>query len=139
MTSTDLLGEIRQARDRIKDAIHVTPCAPSLALSRMLECRLSLKLENLQITGSFKPRGASNKLLQMPAAQRRQGVIAASAGNHAQGVAMAANHLGIDTLVVMPASAARCRPRASGRCTCADGRHARPCRRYAPRTRPPPP
>jgi threonine dehydratase len=102
MTATELLGEIRQARDRINDSIHVTPCAPSLALSRMLECRLSLKLENLQITGSFKPRGASNKLLQMPATQHRHGVIAASAGNHAQGVAYVAQRLGIPALIVMP-------------------------------------
>ena len=90
------------ARERIAHAIWQTPCARSETLSRRTGCNLYLKLENLQMTGSFKERGALNRLLQLTAEERDCGVIAASAGNHAQGVAFAARSLGIDATIVMP-------------------------------------
>lgn len=85
-------------------AIYHTPCAVSLTLSKLCGCRTYFKLENLQMTGSFKERGALNKLLQLSQAERRAGVIAASAGNHAQGVAYHASRLGIKSVIVMPQS-----------------------------------
>ena len=90
------LSDIQSARDRIKHTIEMTPCDYSEILSRLYGCHIYLKLENLQITGSFKPRGAFNKMLQLTSEQRAAGVIAASAGNHAQGVAYAARQLGIN-------------------------------------------
>jgi threonine dehydratase len=84
------------------DAIFHSPCAYTETLSRMTGTRLYLKLENLQMTGSFKERGACNKLLSLTDDERRRGVIAASAGNHAQGVAYHAQRLGIDATIVMP-------------------------------------
>ena len=84
------LQDIQQARERIKDTVYLSPCARSESLSRMLGCSLSLKLENLQMTGSFKERGAFNKILQLNEQQRAAGIITASAGNHAQAVAHAA-------------------------------------------------
>ena len=96
------LSDIQSARDRIKHTIEMTPCDYSEILSRLYGCHIYLKLENLQITGSFKPRGAFNKMLQLTSEQRAAGVIAASAGNHAQGVAYAARQLGITATIVMP-------------------------------------
>lgn len=96
------LVDFEKAYDRIKDHIERTPSDYSDALSRMYGCDLYLKLENLQITGSFKVRGAFNKLLQLSETERKNGVIAASAGNHAQGVAYAAQQLGIEATIVMP-------------------------------------
>ena len=96
------LSDIQTARERIKDAIEMTPCDYSEILSRIYGCQIYLKLENLQITGSFKPRGAFNKMLQLSPEQRDAGVVAASAGNHAQGVAYAARQLGIEATIVMP-------------------------------------
>jgi threonine dehydratase len=96
------LADILAARARIQDAVYLTPCARSAVLSRMLGCEVYLKLENLQVTGSFKERGALNKILQLTDAQKRAGVIAASAGNHAQGVAHAATLNGIAATIVMP-------------------------------------
>lgn len=96
------LSDIQSARERIKDRIELTPCDYSEILSRIYGCHIYLKLENLQITGSFKPRGAFNKILQLTPEQRDAGVIAASAGNHAQGVAYAALQLGIKATIVMP-------------------------------------
>ena len=93
---------IEQARKRIRDHIVTTPCAWSENLSRLCECELYLKLENLQLTGSFKERGALNKLLTLNDAEKAAGVIAASAGNHAQGVAHAARLLNIRATIVMP-------------------------------------
>ncbi len=93
---------ILEARERIGDAVYLTPCARSEVLSHMLGCELYLKLENLQVTGSFKERGALNKIRQLDAAQKAAGVIAASAGNHAQGVAHAAALDGIAAFIVMP-------------------------------------
>ncbi len=93
------LSDIQTARERIKDAVEMTPCDYSEILSRLYGCHIYLKLENLQITGSFKPHGAFNKMLQLSPEQREAGVIAASAGNHAQGVAYAARQLGIDAII----------------------------------------
>lgn len=96
------LAEIRAAHERIRDGIYLSPCAYSENLSQSLGCRLSLKLENLQMTGAFKERGALNKILTLTEKQRNAGIVAASAGNHAQGVARAAKHLGIEATIVMP-------------------------------------
>ena len=96
------LSDIQSARERIKDKVELTPCDYSEILSRIYGCHIYLKLENLQITGSFKPRGAMNKVLQLSTEQRDAGVVAASAGNHAQGVAYAARQLGITATIVMP-------------------------------------
>jgi threonine dehydratase len=85
-------------------AIYHTPCPVSHTLSRLSGSRTYFKLENLQMTGSFKERGALNKLLQISESERRAGVIAASAGNHAQGVAYHATRLGIRSVIVMPKS-----------------------------------
>jgi threonine dehydratase len=96
------LADIQAARKRIGDAIFVTPCARAEILSELIGCEVFLKLENLQMTGSFKERGSLNKILQLSEEQRRAGVITASAGNHAQGVAHAARLCNIPALIVMP-------------------------------------
>ncbi|HKX27576.1 MAG TPA: threonine ammonia-lyase [Blastocatellia bacterium] len=96
------LSEIQAARARLGRAIYHTPCPVSHTLSRLTGCRTYFKLENLQMTGSFKERGALNKLLQISESERRAGVVAASAGNHAQGVAYHATRLGIRSVIVMP-------------------------------------
>ena len=95
-------ADIEAARKRIGDKIFLSPLAATETLSRATGTRLFLKLENLQMTGSFKERGACNKLLTLSDADRARGVITASAGNHAQGVAYNATRLGIDSIVVMP-------------------------------------
>jgi len=71
----------------------------------MFGCQVFLKLENLQRTGSFKIRGAANKIAQLTAKEKAKGVIAASAGNHAQGVALASSYAGIPCTIVMPKTA----------------------------------
>ncbi len=96
------LADIETARRRIRDRIYLSPCAYTETLSRMTGCRLFLKLENLQMTGSFKERGALNKMLSLSETQRAAGMIAASAGNHAQGVARAAQVLGSKAIIIMP-------------------------------------
>ena len=96
------LASIQTARARIGEAIHCSPCHLSHHLSELTGLPLHLKLENLQRTGSFKERGALNKLLTLTKAARDRGVIAASAGNHAQGVAFHAAARGIRALIVMP-------------------------------------
>jgi threonine dehydratase len=95
-------GEIRAARERIRDQIVETPVVPALALPDPPPFLLHLKLESLQRTGSFKDRGALNRLLQLSPAERARGVVTASAGNHAQAVAYHAQRLGIAATVVMP-------------------------------------
>ena len=95
-------ADIEAARRRIGDAVFLSPCAASETLSRLVGARIFLKLENLQMTGSFKERGACNKLMTLTAEERARGVITASAGNHAQGVAYTATRLGIDSVIVMP-------------------------------------
>ena len=97
------LDDIRAARERIGSAITRTPLAQSENLSKICGNRVYCKLENLTVTGSFKERGALNKLLQLSAEEKAAGVIAASAGNHAQGVSYHAQRLGIAATIVMPA------------------------------------
>jgi threonine dehydratase len=93
---------IRSARERIAGGIIETPTIAAAAVAESLPCRLHLKLENLQRTGSFKDRGALNCLLDVAAAGRSTGVVTASAGNHAQAVAWHCGRLGIAAVVVMP-------------------------------------
>lgn len=96
------LASIQAAHQRIADAVYVSPCQQSHFLSELAGVPLHLKLENLQMTGSFKERGALNKLLTLTAEERGRGVMAASAGNHAQGVAYHATTRGIPAQIVMP-------------------------------------
>ena len=96
------LEDIRDALVRIREHIHVTPCSRSETLSRLTGASAFLKLENLQKTGAYKERGALNKLLTLGPAERARGLIAASAGNHAQGVAYHAGRLGVAVTIVMP-------------------------------------
>lgn len=96
------LKHIQAAAERLRDSVMVTPCTHSRTLSEITGAEVFLKFENLQFTASFKERGALNKLLALTAEQRLRGVIAMSAGNHAQGVAYHAKRLGIPTVIVMP-------------------------------------
>jgi threonine dehydratase len=96
------LPEIRQAAARLAGQVLNTPCLASHMLSQLAGCEVFLKFENLQYTASFKERGACNKLVQLSSLERQHGVIAMSAGNHAQGVAYHAQRLGIRALIVMP-------------------------------------
>jgi len=127
------VADIRAAAQRIAGAVERTPCLHSRTLSRLTGAEVWLKFENLQFTASFKERGALNKLLSLDAASLRRGVIAMSAGNHAQGVAYHAARLGArgDRHAArhaqhQAAQRAGSRRRGGGR-----GRHAR--RRRAPR------
>ena len=94
--------DIEAARDRIAPHVKASPCPYSELFSQRFGCKVYMKLENLHLTGSFKERGACNRLLQMPQEQRADGVVAASAGNHAQAVALYATRLGISSKIVMP-------------------------------------
>ncbi len=96
------LADLEAARARIRESIRVTPAAYSENLSHETGNTVLLKLENLHVTGSYKERGALNGMLCMSDDQRARGVIAASAGNHAQGVAHHAQRLGIHATIVMP-------------------------------------
>ena len=96
------MDDVRAARMAIGDAVVRTPCLQSRTLSEISGAKIWLKFENLQFTASFKERGALNKLLSLTEEQRRRGVIAMSAGNHAQGVAYHARRLGIPATIVMP-------------------------------------
>ncbi len=97
------LADVRAAAARIAGAVVRTPCLYSETLSRIAGTGVWVKFENLQFTASFKERGALNTLLQLTDEERRRGVIAMSAGNHAQGVACHAGRLGIPATIVMPA------------------------------------
>ncbi len=96
------LMEIRAAQERLAGSVYCTPCARSEMLSRTAGLNVFLKLENLQMTGSFKERGALNKIATLSPEQAARGVAAASAGNHAQGVAYHAARRGIRAVIVMP-------------------------------------
>ncbi len=96
------LTEVRIAMDRIRESIYLSPCARSEYFSQLTGNSVHLKLDNLQRTGAFKERGALNKLLTLTAEERSRGVIAASAGNHAQGVAYHAGRHGIRAEICMP-------------------------------------
>jgi threonine dehydratase len=107
------LSMIRAARERIADRLHVTPTVSSRRIGDMAGVRLVLKCENLQKTGSFKPRGALNKLSQLDETARARGVVTVSAGNHAQALAWAARSVGIQATVVMPTVASPAKVAAS--------------------------
>lgn len=96
------LADIRAAQRRIAGGVIETPCPESIPLSEIAGARIYCKLENFQRTGSFKERGARNALLQLDPAQRKRGVVAASAGNHALGLAYHGKLLGIPVTVAMP-------------------------------------
>ena len=96
------LADIQAAHQRIAGAICVSPCPESPALSELTGSRVFCKLDALQRTGSFKERGARNALLLLPAERRQQGVIAASAGNHALALSCHGRDLSIPVTVVMP-------------------------------------
>jgi threonine dehydratase len=96
------LADIELARERLDGVIVRTPILPGARLSETVGARVFVKAENTQRSGSFKVRGAYNRLLQLSPEQRGRGVIAASMGNHAQGVALGAQWLGIDATIVMP-------------------------------------
>ena len=94
--------DILAAARRIEGSVTRTPLARSRTLSALIGANVFLKFENLQFTASFKERGALNRLLTMPAAQRAAGVVAMSAGNHAQALAHHGKRLGVPTVIVMP-------------------------------------
>lgn len=96
------IEDVRQAAEAIQGAVEHTPMRHSRTLSGLTGCEIWLKFENLQFTASFKDRGALNKLLSLTVGERARGVIAMSAGNHAQGVAYHAGRLGIPATIVMP-------------------------------------
>jgi len=96
------LTDIEQAAQRLQGHVLDTPCVESRTLSQLTGAQIYLKFENLQYTASFKERGACNKLAQLSGDERRRGVIAMSAGNHAQGVAYHAQRLGLRAVIVMP-------------------------------------
>ena len=96
------LTDIEQAAQRLHGHLLDTPCVESKTLSQLTGAQIYLKFENLQYTASFKERGACNKLSQLTDAERQRGVIAMSAGNHAQGVAYHAQRLSIRAVIVMP-------------------------------------
>jgi threonine dehydratase len=101
------LDDVLHAHSRVAGGVRVTPCAPSSRLSEWAGMEIIAKHDYLQATGSFKERGARNALAQLPPAQRTRGVIAASAGNHALGLAYHGRELGIPVTVVMPRNAPR--------------------------------
>jgi threonine dehydratase len=105
MTTAVTLADIQAAHAVIRREIVRTPTLLSLTLSDILGCKLWLKFESLQFTSSFKERGALNRLLQLTPEERARGVVAASAGNHAQGLAHHAQKLGIKAVIVMPETA----------------------------------
>lgn len=96
------IQDIRDAAQRIQGKVERTPCLYSHTLSQIVGAKVYLKFENLQFTAAFKERGACNKLMQLSEEQRARGVIAMSAGNHAQGVAYHAQQLGVRAVIVMP-------------------------------------
>src|SRR5438477_6403289 len=97
--------DIHAAAERLRGHVLDTPCVPSRTLSKIAGCEIYLKFENLQFTASFKERGAVNKLMSLTPDQRRRGVVAMSAGNHAQAVAYHGSRLGIPVTIVMPEGA----------------------------------
>ncbi len=99
---TVTFDDIVAAQARIAGHVEVTPCLHSQTLSQITGAEVYLKFENLQFTSSFKERGALNKLSLLSPQQRDKGVIAVSAGNHAQGVAYHAQRLGVPAVIVMP-------------------------------------
>lgn len=105
-TDVPTLAEIDQARDRVSAIAAVTPMESSRYLAEVLGSPVHLKCENLQRTGSYKVRGAYNRMSRLSEEEKARGVVAASAGNHAQGVALAARELGIKATIFMPVGVA---------------------------------
>lgn len=101
-TTALTLGDVVAARRRIQKHVRSTPLVHAYNLSQRTGIELYLKLENTHVTGAFKERGAMNRLLTLTEDERRRGVVAASAGNHAQGLSLHATRLGIDATIVMP-------------------------------------
>jgi len=96
------LDDVQVARDRVAETTRQTPLEYSHTVSTMTGAEVHLKLELFQRTGSFKLRGATNRIATLSEAERENGVVTASAGNHAQGVALAATRIGVDSTIVMP-------------------------------------
>lgn len=111
--TTPTSRDFTAARDRICEHIHLTPCVHSRLLGERVGAELYLKCENLQKTGSFKVRGALNKMFTLDSGPRRAGVVTVSAGNHAQAVAWAARMVGVPSTVVMPKTASPSKASAS--------------------------
>jgi len=103
--TTVTLADVKAARTAIREHVILSPCKISPKLGQRAGCELYLKMENLQRTGAYKDRGAMNAVVSLDAAARKAGVIAASAGNHAQGLAFAAQLNGIHATIVMPETA----------------------------------
>ena len=99
------LEDIKTASNRLKNYVRHTPLLRGDKLDKVINCEVYLKPECLQITGSFKLRGATNKMLTLTDEEKAKGIIASSSGNHAQGVAYAANKLGIKATLVLPENA----------------------------------
>ena len=97
--------DVEEARERIRDQIYLSPLPYSETISRMAGNRVFFKLDNLQITGSFKERGALNRLLTLTKDETERGVIAASAGNHGMAVAFHSRRLNVESTIVMPVHA----------------------------------
>lgn len=97
------LDQVYEARERIGNAIYKSPCARSAFFSQLCDATTYFKLDNLQMTGSFKERGALNKILTLTSAEKERGLVCASAGNHAQAVAYHSQRLGLEATIVMPA------------------------------------
>ena len=101
------LNDIYEARERIKDYVHRTPLVKSKTIGDIAGCELYFKCENMQKTGSFKIRGAANKILSLTPEEKERGVVCYSAGNHAQGVCAAASATGVKSWVFMPETAVK--------------------------------
>ena len=99
------LKDIQDAEKVIENVIVKTPCAFTHSTSELIGCDVYLKLENNQRTGSFKLRGATNKIASLSESEKKRGVIACSAGNHAQGVALSSRLSGVKSIIVMPETA----------------------------------
>lgn len=99
------LADVLDAASKLVGVIRRTPIIPAESIGQTTDCDLYLKAENLQLTGAFKLRGAFNRVATLSAAERERGVITASAGNHAQGVALAAQSMGVAATIVMPVGA----------------------------------
>ena len=102
MTASLTAADVRAAAERLRGHVLDTPCLPSRTLGELAGCEVFLKFENHQFTASFKERGALNKIAQLTPEEQASGVLAVSAGNHAQGVAYHAQRLGIPATIVMP-------------------------------------
>ena len=107
------LADVEAARERVARTARATPLEYSNTYSSMTGADVHLKLETFQRTGAFKIRGATNRIATLPEEDRARGVIAASAGNHAQGVALAATRVGVDSTIVMPEHAPRAKVQAT--------------------------